>query len=225
MKSPHPQFSKFLDLLHLIFKFFCSVFFLLYSVTIYLRTNLRLPTLIKNQYIFHPHFSPFAYLQSRCRPIFLNQGLWFTGTSKEQPRSCRLYYCTLSPWSPLHPCCKRRSLYRFPPFPSALSRIWVSDQNNNDLPPRECECKPSSFRTQRNQFGIVYSSPVDSPDGIRQHNLESMLKREARLELQELIRWTYQEQFRSFFLRIQRVFHLCRTICREPKHTVAHLDP
>lgn len=40
---------------------------------------------------------------------------------------------------------------------------------------------------QGNQFGIVYSSPVDSPDGIRQHNLDSVLKRKARLELQELI--------------------------------------
>lgn len=73
-----------------------------------------------------------------------------------------------------------------PSFPS-LSGIGVSNQNNNDLPPRECECKPSSFGAQGNQFGIVYSSPVDSPDGIRQNNLESVLKREARLELQELI--------------------------------------
>lgn len=40
---------------------------------------------------------------------------------------------------------------------------------------------------QGNQFGIVYSSPVDSPDGIRQHNLDSVLKRERRLELQELV--------------------------------------
>lgn len=52
---------------------------------------------------------------------------------------------------------------------------------------------------QGNQFGIVYSSPVDSPDGIRQHNLDSVLKREARLELQELVMWNYQEQFWSFF--------------------------
>lgn len=51
---------------------------------------------------------------------------------------------------------------------------------------------------QGNQFGIVYLSPVDSPDGIRQHNFNSVLKREGRLELQELVMWNYQEQFWSF---------------------------
>lgn len=158
----------------------------------------RLPILIKNQYIFHPHFSPFAYLQRTCRPICLNRGLKLTGTSKEQPLSCCFYYCTLSWWSPLHPCSKRRSLYHFPSFPS-LSGIEVSNQNNNDLPPRECECKPSSFGAQGNLFGIVYSSPVDSPDGIRQNNLESVLKREARLELQELIMWTHYNSSNLFF--------------------------
>lgn len=185
---------------------------------------LRLPTLIKNQSIFHPHFSPFAYQQSRCRPICLNQGLWFTGKSKEQPLRYRLYYCTLSLWSPLHRCCKRRSLYHFPSFPSAFSGIWVSNQNNNDLAPRECECMPSSFGTQGNQFGIVYSSPVDSPDGIRQHSLKPELKREARLEVQESIAWTYQESF-ALFLRIWQVFHLCCKTCKEPDCIVAHLAP
>lgn len=78
---------------------------------------------------------------------------------------------------------------------------------------------------QGNQFGIVYSSPVDSPDGIRQHNLDSVLKRERRLELQELVMWNYQKQFLSFFLRMWHLFHLCHRRCKEPKFIVAHLDP